>query len=131
MLPNKKIIDELKKLAIKAKNNNEVPISAIIAKKNKIFFSAYNTCHKTNNPLNHAEMIVINHALKETKQKFLNEFDIYSSLEPCALCASAISFVGLKEFFSAPTIKNLALLLMVQKYLKLKIQCISQKYLAV
>ena len=66
MLPNKKIIDELKKLAIKAKNNNEVPISAIIAKKNKIFFSAYNTCHKTNNPLNHAEMIIISKALKKT-----------------------------------------------------------------
>ena len=79
MLVNKKIIEELKKLALKAKENDEVPISAIIAKKDKIIFSAYNTCHKSNNPLNHAEMIVINYALKKTKKKFLNEFDIYNN----------------------------------------------------
>ena len=99
LLVNKKIIEELKKLALNAKKNDEVPISAIIAKKNKIIFSAYNTCHKSNNPLNHAEMIVINHALKKTKKKFLDEFDIYSSLEPCALCASAISFCRIKRVF--------------------------------
>ena len=64
MLVNKKIIEELKILALKAKKNDEVPISAIIAKNDKIIFSAYNTCHKSNNPLNHAEMIVINNAIK-------------------------------------------------------------------
>ena len=99
LLVNKKIIEELKKLALKAKKNDEVPISAIIAKKDKIIFSAHNTCHKSNNPLNHAEMIVINYALKKTKKKFLNEFDIYTSLEPCALCASAISFCRIKRIF--------------------------------
>ena len=99
MLVNKKIIEELKKLALKAKKNNEVPISAIIARKDKIIFSAYNTCHRSNNPLNHAEMIVINNALKKTKKKFLNEFDLYSSLEPCSLCASAISFSRIKRVF--------------------------------
>ena len=80
MIVNKKIINELKKLALKAKENDEVPISAILAKKDKIIFSAHNTCHKTNNPLNHAEMIIISKALKKTKKKFLDEFDIYSSL---------------------------------------------------
>ena len=99
MLVNKKIIEELKKLALKAKKNDEVPISAIIAKKNKIIFSAYNTCHKSNNPLNHAEMIVINNALRLTKKKFLDEFDVYTSLEPCALCSSAISFCRIKRIF--------------------------------
>ena len=99
MLVNKKIIEELKKLALKAKKNDEVPISAILAKKNKIIFSAYNTCQKSNNPLNHAEMIVINNALKKTKKKFLNDFDLYSSLEPCSLCASAISFSRIKRVF--------------------------------
>ncbi|PPR35515.1 MAG: tRNA-specific adenosine deaminase [Alphaproteobacteria bacterium MarineAlpha6_Bin3] len=99
MIPNKKIINELKKLALKAKKNDEVPISSILAKKDKIFFSAYNTCHKSKNPLNHAEMIVINKALVKTKQKFLNDFDIYTSLEPCSLCASAISFSRVKRIF--------------------------------
>ena len=99
MLVNKKIIEELKKLALKAKKNNEVPISAIIAKDNKIISRAYNTCHKSKNPLNHAEMIVINNTIKKTKNRFLDEYDIYSSLEPCSLCASAISFCRFKRIF--------------------------------
>ena len=99
MIVNKKIIEELKKLALKANKKDEVPISAILVKKNKIIFSAHNTCHNSNNPLNHAEMIVINKALKKTKKKFLNEYDIYSSLEPCTLCASAISFCRIKRIF--------------------------------
>ena len=99
MIVNKKIIEELKKLALKANKKDEVPISAILVKKNKIIFSAHNTCHNSNNPLNHAEMIVINKALKKTKKKFLNEYDIYSSLEPCTLCASAISFCRIKRVF--------------------------------
>ena len=37
--------------------------------------------------------------LKKTKRRFLDEFDIYSSLEPCALCASAISFCRIKRIF--------------------------------
>ncbi len=106
MLVNKKIIEELKKLALKAKKKDEVPISAIIARKNKIISKAYNTCHNSNNPLNHAEMIVINNTLKKTKKKFLDEFDIYTSLEPCSLCASAISFCRIKRvFFCAYDIK--------------------------
>ena len=44
-------------------------------------------------------MIVINKALVKTKQKFLNDFDIYTSLEPCSLCASAISFSRVKRIF--------------------------------
>tara|TARA_Y100000590_G_scaffold466819_1_gene643465 strand:- start:2238 stop:2687 length:450 start_codon:yes stop_codon:yes gene_type:complete len=99
LIVNKKIIEELKKLALKAKKKDEVPVSAILAKDNKIFFSAHNTCHKSKNPLKHAEMIVINNALKKTKKKFLDEFDIYTSLEPCALCASAISFCRIKRIF--------------------------------
>ena len=131
MLVNKKIIEELKKLALKAKKNDEVPISAIIAKKDKIIFSAYNTCHKSNNPLNHAEMIVINKALKKTKRRFLDEFDIYSSLEPCALCASAISFCRIKRIFFVHMMLNLELLLMELKYLIKKIQCLDLKLSAV
>ena len=124
---NKKIIEELKKLALKAKKNDEVPISAIIAKKNKIIFSAYNTCHKSNNPLNHAEMIVINNALRLTKKKFLDEFDIYTSLEPCALCSSAISFCRIKRIFFVHMMLNLELLLMELKYLTKRIQCLDLK----
>ena len=106
MLVNKKIIEELKKLALKAKKNNEVPISAIIAKGNYIIAKAHNTSHKSKNPLNHAEMIVINNVMKKTNNKFLDEHDIYCSLEPCSLCASAISLCRFKRvFFCAYDIK--------------------------
>jgi len=65
---NKKIIEKLKKLALKAKNLKEVPISCVIAKNDKIISSAYNTCLSTGNPLNHAEMLAIKKALIKTKK---------------------------------------------------------------
>ncbi len=99
MFVNKKIIEKLKKLALKAKNLKEVPISCVIAKNDKIISSAYNTCLSTGNPLNHAEMLAIKKALIKTKRKYLNHYDIYSSLEPCSFCASAISLCRIKRVF--------------------------------
>ena len=59
--------DELIKLARKSFKKNEVPISAIIVKDDKIIAKAYNTRNKTNNVLNHAEIIAIKKASKKLK----------------------------------------------------------------
>ena len=76
MFVNKKIIEKLKKLALKAKNLKEVPISCVIAKNDKIISSAYNTCLSTGNPLNHAEMLAIKKALIKTKKKQVGVYPI-------------------------------------------------------
>ena len=53
-----KIEQELLKLITKAKDKNEVPIAALIVKNDKIISKSYNKVNKSNNILDHAEILV-------------------------------------------------------------------------
>ena len=75
------ITDELLKLMNKAIKKNEVPIACIITKDDKIIAKAYNKTNRTNNILDHAEIIAI---IEETlKQKIVQNTDFirYSYFE--------------------------------------------------
>ena len=56
------------KEALKAKQKQEVPIGAVIVLNNKIIAKGHNLKETKNNPLAHAEIIVINKAIKKLKQ---------------------------------------------------------------
>ena len=71
-------------------DSNDIPIGAIIVLKNEIIGIGYNQVEKTNNPLNHAEIIAINDALSKKKIKYLDGCKIFVTLEPCAMCIGAI-----------------------------------------
>lgn len=77
-------------IAINGWKNNEIPIGAIITFDNKIIASSYNKTCKTNNPLKHAELIVINKASSTIKDWRLNNMNLYVTKEPCLMCAGAI-----------------------------------------
>lgn len=84
------IIEELNKLMDKAIKKNEVPVACIITKDNKIIAKAYNKTLKTNNILDHAEIIAIKKASKKIHNWRLNECNMYISLEPCSMCQEVI-----------------------------------------
>lgn len=84
------IIEELNKLMDKAIKKNEVPVACIITKDNKIIAKAYNKTLKTNNILDHAEIIAIKKASKKIHNWRLNECNLYVSLEPCSMCMEVI-----------------------------------------
>ena len=84
------IINELNKLMDKAIKKNEVPVACIITKNNKILAKAYNKTNKTNNILDHAEIIAIKKASKKIKNWRLNDCIMYISLEPCSMCKEII-----------------------------------------
>jgi len=94
-------IDTLWKLCNQALNNDEVPVSAIIvnSKTKKILAKAHNQTIKLKNPLAHAEILVIHKALRKLKTKRLDGLDIYCSLEPCTMCASAIALAQIKNVY--------------------------------
>ena len=73
------IINELNKLMDKAIKKNEVPVACIITKDNKILAKAYNKTNKTNNILDHAEIIAIKKASKKIKNWRLNDCIMYIS----------------------------------------------------
>ncbi|MCT4574774.1 MAG: nucleoside deaminase [Alphaproteobacteria bacterium] len=87
------------KEAKKAYKKDEVPVGAIIVDKttNKIVARAHNLVQKKKNASCHAEIIAINKACKKKKSKYLNDCDIYVSLEPCTMCAGAISLAKLNS----------------------------------
>lgn len=87
---NINIEKELNKLLKKSINKNEVPVAAIIVKDNKFISKAYNKVNKTNNILDHAEIIAINKAEKKLKNWRLNECELYVTLEPCSMCKEII-----------------------------------------
>lgn len=88
-------------LAKKAKAHEDVPIGAVIVRDNKIIARGENQVQKKKNPILHAEIIAINRACKKLGTKFLDGCDIYVSLEPCAMCATAISFARINNVYYA------------------------------
>ncbi len=94
-------MQEALKQAEIAFSKNEVPVGAIIVDREnrKIIVSSYNNTEKKNNSLYHAEMIAINEACKIISSKNLSNYDIYVTLEPCAMCAAAIAHSRLKRLF--------------------------------
>ena len=87
---DKKITKILYKLAVKAYKKNEVPVSAVIVKNNKIISKAYNKKNIKQNVFLHAEIICLQKAYKKLKRWNLNDCIMYVTLEPCNMCKEAI-----------------------------------------
>lgn len=92
--------------AEEAYRQKEVPVGCVIANSTGLISKAYNKVEKLKNPLMHAELIAINEACKALDSKFLQDCDIYTTLEPCKLCMEAISMVRLKRVFFATNDPN-------------------------
>ena len=78
------------KEALKALQEDEVPVGAIIVKDNKIIARAHNLKETLNLSTAHAEILVINKASKKLKTWHLDDCIMYVTLEPCVMCAGAI-----------------------------------------
>ncbi len=88
-------------------NKNEVPVGAIIVRNNLIISSSYNMVIENNDPTAHAEINVIRQACSLLENFRLVDCDIYVTLEPCPMCAQAISNARIKRlFFGAYDIKS-------------------------
>ncbi len=90
---------EALQMAFKASNCNEVPVGAIIVKEGKIIGSGYNKVIKKNSSLFHAEMIAIYQASQALNNYRLVGTQIYSTLEPCHMCAKAIVDARIDHLF--------------------------------
>ena len=88
------------KEAIKARKKNEVPVGAIIVNGcGNVIAKAHNLVETRNDPTCHAEKLVIEKALKITGQRFLNDCDIWVTLEPCVMCAGLIKQTRIRRLY--------------------------------
>ena len=85
------------KLAYKAYLENEWPVGAVIVLNNKVVSSSHNKVERNNNPLDHAEMLVIKDALKKLNTRYLDNCEMYVTLKPCSMCYAIANQVRLKK----------------------------------
>lgn len=78
------------KEALKALKDDEVPVGAVIVKDGKVIAKAYNMKESKQCGVYHAEILAIMRACKKLSNWRLENCDIYITLAPCPMCASAI-----------------------------------------
>jgi len=77
-------------------NNDEIPVGSVIVKDDKILSRAHNLIEKNKDITAHSEMIAIKRAIKK-QGKFLNNCLIFTTLEPCPMCLSAIIYSRIEK----------------------------------
>ena len=84
---------------------DEVPVGAVIFNSDtgEIVAKAHNKTEQKKDILAHAEILAIHQASKKLGRKFLNGYSMYVTLEPCVMCAGAISWARLDAIFYGAT----------------------------
>ena len=77
----------------------EVPIGAVIVREDAIIAQAGNRTLMYRDPTAHAEMIAIRQAARLLGNERLIDCDLYVTLEPCTMCAGAISFARIRRLY--------------------------------
>ena len=77
----------------------EVPVGAVVARGGKMLARAGNRPRELADPTAHAEMLAIRAACATTGSERLPDADLYVTLEPCAMCAAAISFARIRRLY--------------------------------
>jgi len=81
---------EALKEAVKAFDADEVPVGAIIVHKGEMIAKAHNQIKMLKDPTAHAEIIAITQAANFLQNERLTDCIMYSTLEPCSMCAGAM-----------------------------------------
>ncbi|MSO74915.1 MAG: nucleoside deaminase [Alphaproteobacteria bacterium] len=79
----------------------EVPVGAVIldGETGAVLAAAFNRTEADHDPSAHAEMLAIRAAARRLGSPRLPECDLYVTLEPCAMCAQAISFARIRRLY--------------------------------
>ena len=75
------------------------PVGAVIVHNGEIIASAGNRVERDQDPSAHAEMLAIRAATAKIGSKWLSDCDLYVTLEPCPMCAGAISLARIRRVY--------------------------------
>ncbi|CAN7182865.1 nucleoside deaminase [Rhizobium sp. LjRoot258] len=82
-----------------AGERGEVPIGAVLVIDGAVIAASGNRTRELNDVTAHAEVAVIRMACEELGQERLTGADLYVTLEPCTMCAAAISFARIRRLY--------------------------------
>src|SRR6188508_1658418 len=77
----------------------EVPVGCVIVRDGTVVASAGNRTITDRDPTAHAEMLAIRAAARTLGSERLTDCDLYVTLEPCAMCATAMSFARIRRLY--------------------------------
>jgi len=78
---------------------SEVPVGAVVVRDGVVVTRAGNRTVRDRDPTAHAEILAIRAAAAALGTERLTDCDLYVTLEPCAMCAAAISFARLRRLY--------------------------------
>ena len=87
------------KAAEKAGKSGEVPIGCVIVRDGEVVAAAGNRTLTDRDPTAHAEVLAIREASRKLGSERLTDCDLYVTLEPCTMCAGAISFARIQRLY--------------------------------
>ena len=82
-----------------AGNRGEVPVGAVVVKDGTVLVRAGNRTRELNDVTAHAEILAIRAAAEALRSERLTDADLYVTLEPCTMCAGAISFARIRRLY--------------------------------
>ena len=87
------------KAAESAGKGGEVPIGCVVVREEKVIATTGNRTLTDSDPTAHAEMLAIRQAASIVGSQRLVDCDLYVTLEPCTMCAGAISFARIRRLY--------------------------------
>src|SRR5881392_406499 len=82
-----------------AQADGEVPVGCVIVRAGAMMARAGNRTLRDRDPTAHAEMLAIRQAAAALGSERLTDCDLYVTLEPCAMCAAAMSFARIRRLY--------------------------------
>jgi tRNA(adenine34) deaminase len=77
----------------------EVPVGCVVVRDGEVIARAGNRTIADRDPTAHAEILAIRRAARVLRSERLADCDLYVSLEPCAMCAAALSFARIRRLY--------------------------------
>jgi tRNA(adenine34) deaminase len=86
-----------------AAHRGEVPVGAVLVRDGTVVARAGNRTRELADPTAHAEIVAIRSACRDAGSERLPDCDLYVTLEPCAMCAAAVSFARIRRLYFGAT----------------------------
>ena len=98
------------KLAIEEAKKGDMPYGAVLVKDDKVVMKGYNTAQRDNDVSAHGEINVLRQFTKKIGNYDLDAlkgYTLYTTAEPCAMCAAACIWVGVSEIVYGASVEQL------------------------
>lgn len=99
--------EDFMRLALEEAKKGDAPYGAVIVKDNEVVAKGYNTVKRDSDPSAHAEINVIRSLTAKIQNPTLEGYIIYTTGEPCPMCATACVWTGISEIIYGASIQDL------------------------